>query len=185
MPEIRYYRDPLAPDQEVLTDHEWVDTDAYRQLVQRTVISCTDVVLTLVGDPNAIYLAKRCVFPQKGIWCFGGRLFFNDGTLPHSSARCLNTEAAVPINPDRFVWTKNPHLYSWVKTAQGDFGGKNLVLIFRLEVTPYELGQIARGLSPKEYDRVFGIQRFTRERLVDEKVHKAMHDAFNDIWGAA
>lgn len=179
---LRSYRDPLEPGRAVRTRNEWISATTYAEMVEKTPIPCTDAILTRKGDNGAIYLAKRIAFPMAGIWCLGGRIFFNDETLEDSVSRCVYLETGVKINPARFECIGHLHLYSWVKTAQGDFGGKNLATTFRLEITDAEMEKMASGLQPKEYDQQFGIQRFDRRRLIDENVHPAMLDLFNDMF---
>jgi hypothetical protein len=182
MSKSRSYRDPLTPGMAVRGRDTWLSDTTYLEMVQKVPIPCTDAILT-VADDRAIYLGKRVAFPMAGIWCLGGRIFFNDESLEDSISRCLQLETGVTINPGRFEDIGTSHLYSWVKVAQGDFGGKNLAITFKLEVSRKELQKMAAGLSPKEYDPTFGLQRFSRERLVDEVVHPAMIDLFDDIFG--
>lgn len=182
MKNLRSYRDPLAPGMVVRVRDEWISDTTYEEMVHKTPIPCTDAIL-IVPDDNAIYLGKRIAYPMAGIWCLGGRIFFNDETLEDSISRCTYLETGVKFNSARFESIGPPHLYSWVKTAQGEFGGKNLAITFTLKVSPKEIQEMAQGLQPKEYDRQFGLQRFSRERLVDEGVHPAMIDLFDDIFG--
>jgi ADP-ribose pyrophosphatase YjhB (NUDIX family) len=181
---LRSYRDPLAPGVAVRVRDEWISNGTYGEMVQKTPIPCTDVILT-TRDDAAIYLGRRVVFPMAGIWCLGGRIFFNDETFEDSVSRCLYLETGVRIIPARFENIGPAHLYSWAKTAQGEFGGKNLAIIFKLEVSPEEIKKMSQGLNPKEYDQKFGLQRFGRDRLMDEAVHPAMIDLFDDIFGKA
>jgi hypothetical protein len=180
MQKTRTYRDPLDPGQVVRQRNQWVSDQTYQEMVQKVTIPCTDTILTLSGE-KAIYLGKRTALPMAGIWCLGGRIWFNDESLEDSISRCLTLETGVTIAPARFEMLPTPHLYSWVKVQQGDFGGKNLALTFKLEITQEELEKMAKGLQPKEYDKDFGLQRFTRERLIDERVHPAMLDLFDEI----
>lgn len=178
----RYYNDPILPEEMVKVEDEWLGDETYKEMVQKSVILCTDVVLTMKNDV-AIYLGKRVALPMAGVWCIGGRVFFNDETLEDSIARCIYLETGAKVEAERFEYIGTPHLYSWIKVAQGDFGGKNLSLTFKLEVSNEEMKEMSRGLQPKEYDSAFGLQRYTRERLVNEKVHQAMVDVFDDIFG--
>jgi hypothetical protein len=182
MTALRAYRDPLVPDVDVTVRDQWISNAAYAEMVQKSIIACTDTVMVLAGDDKAIYLGERSTFPMKGVWCLGGRIFFNDSTFESSIARCVYLETGCRFDPARFKYVAT-HLYSWVKTAQGDFPGKNLAPLFKLEVTPEELQQMAHGLKSEEYNRSFGLQRFDRTILIDERVHPAMLDAFDDIFG--
>jgi hypothetical protein len=177
---VRMYHDPLDPKREVNVRDPWISKQAYDEVVQKMPISCTDSVFTVRND-NALYLAMRSAYPMKGVWCFGGRIFFNDRSIEESVARCVDLETGHRIPVERFDFVAI-HYYTWVKTAQGDFGGKNLAVTFRCEVTPAELDLMRAGLVASEYDRTFGIQRFDRKRLIDECVHPAMRDLYDDIF---
>jgi len=179
MKEIGSYRDPLSPVS-LTIDNQMVSDEAYKECVQKTVIACTDAVFIVHGEP-AIYLGKRAIFPMKGVWCFGGRILFNDQTPSDSVSRCIATETGLKINPGRFRLVMINH-YAWIKTAQGDFPGKNLALTYVCEVTKEELAKMPQGLSATEYDTEFGIQKFTRHRLVKERVHRAMLDVFDALF---
>ncbi len=178
---IRYYRDPLAPGKVAQTRDPFISSASYAEMVEKTPIPCTDAVLTLKGD-KALYLVERSVYPMKGVWCLGGRIWFNDHTLHDSIARCVEIETGQHFAPERFTLVSAPHLYSWVRTRQGEFPGKNLAVTFNLQVDDKELNSIAESLKPEEYNTEFGVQRFSRERLVDEKVHQAMLDVYDDIF---
>jgi len=177
---IRAYLDPELPV-EVKVRDEWVSDQTYKEVVQKTVISCTDAIVTVIGDYGAVYLTKRSVYPMKGLWCLGGRIFFNDKTLEESVARCIALETSLQFSQNRFRFICT-HLYSWNKTNQGDFPGRNLAPLYVLEVSKEELVLMSGGLKQTEYDIEFGFQRFSRERLIDERVHPAMLDAFDDIF---
>jgi hypothetical protein len=179
---MRYYSDPLDPGAPAPTENQFVSETAYAELVQKTVIACTDAIVTLSGD-RAVYLAKRSIYPMKGVWVLGGRIFFNDATLADSVARCIKRETSQEFAKKRFRQLPTPHLYSWIKTAQGEFPGRNLAITFHLDASEAELENIGSHLTGAEYEQGFGIQRYTRERLLDEKCHPALLDLHDDIFG--
>lgn len=178
---VRYYLDPLAPRRIPSIGDSFISGPSYTEMVRKSVIVCTDIVLTLVGD-KALYLAKRAVYPMKGIWVLGGRVWFNDESLEESVVRCVYDKTGQEFGASRFKLLKEPHMYSWIKTRQGDFPGKNLAFTFQLEATGEEIEKIAENLSASEYDRSFGIQCFSRERLVTENVHPMLLDLFDEIF---
>lgn len=180
MQKIRTYADPEAPEVTVRIKDQWISDSSYRETVQKMIIPCTDVILTRAGD-QALFLGKRSTYPMKGIWCLGGRIFFNDLTPEDSIARCLNLETGVSIPAKRFEYLCT-NFYSWTKVAQGDFFGKNMAATYHCVVTDEELHTMACGLVAAEYDKEFGLQRFDRARLVDERVHQAMLDIFDQLF---
>lgn len=181
MNKIIAYRDPLAPDVDVAIRDQWVSQASYLETAMKMVIPCTDAVVLLKGDHKALWLGKRTILPMRGIWCIGGRIFFNDRTLEESVARCVELETGLRLLPERFSYVC-ANFYSWIKVAQGDFPGKNIAAVYKCEVTEAELNQMSHGLSQTEYDRGFGLQRFDRARLVDESVHQAMVDIYDRIF---
>lgn len=178
---IKSYTDPLAPGVTPTARDSWISDTAYNETVRKMPIPCTDALITLAGDDQAVYLGKRSAFPMQGIWCLGGRIFFNDQSMEESIARCVEIETGCRFAPERFKYLRT-NMYSWVKTAQGDFPGKNLAPLYRLEVTTEEMQAMSAGLKPSEYDPTFGLQRFSRSRLLDERVHEAMLDAFDQLF---
>jgi len=175
------YQDPIAPDVDVRISNEWMSAETYCEVAQKMIIPCTDIVFYQRNN-QTIYLGKRLVFPMKGIWFFGGRMFFNDRTPEDSSSRCIETETGLRIDPERFVLIRT-NLYSWLKTAQSNAPGKNLVMTHGCEVTDEEIIKMLHGLSEKEYDLDFGIQRFDRSRLIDQNVHLAIVDIYDQLFG--
>ncbi len=179
MNKIRSYLDPLYPVN-VQTKNQHLSDSAYTEVVQKMIIPCTDVVF-YQKNPKAVYLAQRSIFPMKGVWCIGGRMWFNDKNGEESISRCVQIETGIKIVPDRFKLIAT-NLYSWSKVEQGDFPGRNLALTFSCELSPKEVELVSQGLSSKEYDKKFGLQAFDRARLEKENVHPAMLDAYKEIF---
>lgn len=173
---ISVFNDPDSPGAPVTIEDSWIDDNIYLQIVQKTIIVCTDTVFIVEGE-DAIYLAKRSVLPMKGIWCFGGRMLFNDPTPNDSVSRCVKRETGLLIDPKRFKQL-SVNLYSWNRILQGDFPGRNLGIMFSCKVSLEEIDQMAKGLSDKEYDISFGIQPYNRFRVVEEKLHRALDNAY-------
>ncbi len=178
--DIIVFDDPIMPGVEVKIENQWIEDSVYAQIVEKTIITCTDTVFVIPGD-TAIYLAKRSVLPMKGVWCFGGRMFFNDKTPQDSVSRCIKTETGLLIDPSRFVFVCM-NLYSWVVVAQGNFPGRNLGITHMCYVNYEEIKQMLQRLNSSEYDMAFGIQRFDRDRLIHENVHKALLRIFDEIF---
>lgn len=177
---IIVFDDPVMPGVEVKTENQWIEDSVYAQIVEKTIITCTDTVFVVPGD-RALYLAKRSALPMRGVWCFGGRMFFNDKTPQDSVSRCVKSETGLFIDPSRFMFVC-VNLYFWAVVAQGNFPGRNLGITHVCYVDNEEIDQMTMGLSEKEYDTQFGIQKFDRERLIHENVHRAMLRTFNEIF---
>ena len=181
--QVRSYRDPRAPEQVVQTKNPFLSDAVYAEVVQKMPIPCTDVAFTIAGD-RALYLAHRNIYPQPHIWVIGGRFFFNDETPAHAIARCVKREAGLDIALERFQFVFAAY-YSWTRVTQGEHGGKNLSLTFACEITPEEKERISSSLVASEYLPGFGLQRFDRKRLVDEKCHPVLLDLFDALYPAA
>ena len=163
---LRCYSDPLGGD-EFAAANPWIDDQLYTEIIRKLPIACSDAVLTLQGD-RACYLANRVVWPGRGIWCLGGRIWSTCKSPTDSVARCVLAETGVPIDPRRFSYVLVTS-YSWAHTAQGEFPGKTLAIIFQLEISTQELHLMSSGLSASEYEVSFGLQRFDRKRLLAEQ----------------
>jgi len=180
MNKIRTYNDPLSPDFQPRVSNGWISDEAYREMVQKMPITCTDVVFIVKND-KAIYVGKRIALPMSGIWIFGGRMNFNDNSFEESLSRIMEIEVSHAIDPKRFNYLCT-NLYSWVVVAQGNFPGKNVGITYSCEVTKEELEKMSKGLNPKEYDLEFGIQRFDRDRLINGRIHPALVDIYRDLF---
>jgi len=179
---IRTYLDPAAPNADFRISKQWIDDRTYATMVEKSVICCADAIITLRGDIGAVYLAQRCVYPMKGFWCLGGRVFFNDPTDEHTIARAVEKETGVQFERDRFRYLC-VNDYVWACTAQGEFPGRNRASLYQLDVYRDELDQMSAGLSSTEYDTRFGLQRFDMQRMQEEAVHPAMLHALSMIIG--
>ena len=179
---VKTYFDVLNRKKEARINNEdqFLSEQVYLEFVKKTVIACADVVFTIPGD-RAIYLAKRSALPMRGIWNFGGRIFFNDKTPEESVSRCILKETGFKIDPDRLHFLR-VNYYSWDIVKQGSFPGKNLSIVYRCDVSSEEIEKMSQGLIESEYDKAFGIQRFDYERLIHEDVHEAMLDLFNQVF---
>lgn len=180
MMKLRSYNDPLSPSVTPHIRDQWIGDDAFSEVVRKMPIPCVDTVF-IKPDDQAIYLGRRTALPMRGIWCFGGRIFFNDADMNSAISRIMEMETGLRISPERFEYLCT-HFYSWIIIAQGSFPGKNLAATYSCQVTEEELEQMQAGLKQTEYDREFGIQRFDRNRLVDEKVHPALIDMYMDLF---
>lgn len=161
------------------------DERIYREVVQKMPISCTDVVLLCRNErgrvARKIYLAKRAIYPMKGIWVVGGRMFFNDQSFEESAFRSIKRETALVIRPERLKPVATNY-YAWARTKQGDFPGKNVALTFLCVLTRGELEQATTSLDESEYDLAFGLQAYSRARLVEEGCHPMLIDLFDEIF---
>lgn len=179
MNKVKSYRD-IEQTEDVITANQWLSKETYDEVVQKMVITCTDVVFCVEGD-QAIYLGKRVALPMAGLWVFGGRMLFNDASPEEAIARCVKVETGILIDSERFQYVTT-NFYSWTKVAQGSFPGKSIGMTYQCVVTKEEINELAQGLSETEYDKEFGIQRFDRARLIEENAHPAMLDLYNQIF---
>jgi ADP-ribose pyrophosphatase YjhB (NUDIX family) len=183
---IRSYTiDPGFPDAPTTIEKPFLDGAIYLEMIRKTAIACADVVFVVRGAGGRIerklYLAKRNVFPMKGIWLIGGRIFFNDRTVTKSVQRSAKRETGIEFDSERFIPLAT-NLYTWGKVAQGDFPGKNLACTFLLVLRKDEVKTISNALIKEEYEAGFGLQGFTHARLVRENCHPMLLDLFDQIF---
>lgn len=177
MERIRSYEQSKA---EFKGKNPWIPEEDYQKILRAMIVPCVDIILHAGNEP-AIYLAKRIVLPMDSYWCLGGRMMFADASFEEAAARSLKREGGLEINPSRFKFLCN-HLYAWQALAQGNFTGRNIAIVFSLKVSLKELNQIKKSLDKDEFDTEFGIQKFTRKRLLEENAHKAMVDIFDQLF---
>jgi len=178
---IKTYTDPLDPTANTATDNQWLDEDVYRELVKKTVVTCADIIITLTGVSDRVYLARRAVYPMKGLWFLGGRVQFNSLDMPSAAADNLERETGYKISSDKFKFLV-VNDYKFIKAAQGDFPARSFAALFHLEVDAVELSQLSKGLVTSEYEPDFGLQPFEYDKLVQIKAHPAIIDAFRCIY---
>ena len=181
MKEIKTYTDPIDPIADVTTPDQWLSDEVYKEVVQKTVVTCSDAVVTCMNTPGCVYLAKRVAQPQKGLWYLGGRVQFNSATIADSIAINVKRETGMVFPSERFVFlTMND--YKFINSAQGNFPARSLSAVFVLELSKEELEQMSQSLLDTEYEPGFGLHPFNREQLVEADVHPAILDSFDLIW---
>ena len=182
-----YLNDPEAPDVEIVSrGSDYFGGFVYRYLLPRMVMPCVDIVPILRVDSGfdpAFWLAERAVYPQKGVWCLGGRLFFNDKTIEDAAVRVFRREVrfkkiTVELNPD-LLMPICVALCPWAKTKQGGFG-KSLSVMLGYAFSQEEIDEIGYSLNPREYKP--GLKRYNRIELIKNNVHPAMRDAHGDFF---
>lgn len=177
-----YPSDPAFPNARMTVENQYLSDAVYPEVAAKTAIACTDAVLVVKDAAGEVrpelFLGKRNIYPMKGIWVIGGRIFFNDLTPAHSVQRGVQRETGINFDLDRFLPLVT-NFYAWGKVAQGDFPGKNVALTYLLVISGSEAAQVSAALLKSEYEANFGLQGFTRERLVRENCHPmliGLHD---------
>ena len=180
-----YSYDPSFLGAQTTTDNQFVADATYGEMVRKTVIACADVVCVVKDTRGRVgrklYLARRNIYPMKGVWVIGGRIFFNDPTIVSSVLRSTKRETGVEFAVERFIPLAT-NLYTWGKVAQGDFPGKNLACTFLLVLSEAEAAAVSGALIKGEYEPGFGLQGFTRARLGREMCHPMLLDLYDQIF---
>lgn len=177
-----YLTDPEFPSQSTTASSTYLSDAIYGEVVQKMPIFCTDVVFTSTSlRTRELWLAKRAVYPMKGVWVIGGRMHFNDESPLASIRRCVKRETKMDISPNRFLPIALNH-YGWARTAQGEFPGKNVALTYRCDLSVDEIGRISSALIAAEYEPDFGLQPFSSTRLETEKCHPMLLSLYHAIF---
>lgn len=176
---LRTYDETGPNGERPVFEKVFFDNEIYTKIVAGLPIACVDVVPH--NGKDAIYLAKRSIYPQKDWWIFGGRLTTVDETLYSGMQRKFTLETGNEFEIARFQFL-DVNTYRWLRVAQGDFPGMNIAVTFAVEITHEERQSIENGLTPKEYEKDQGVQPFTVKRLVDENCHPALIDLHRSIF---
>lgn len=178
---IKTYDDPIRISEPLCIASQWLDENIYREVVKKTIVTCVDALITVSDQPGLVYLARRAVNPQQGLWYLGGRALFNSDSMPDALASNLKRETSMIFAPSRFKLIAVNDL-KFINAAQGDFPCRSLSLLYRLDVTEIECRQISSQLLSSEYESGFGLEPFDRSALVRLNVHPSIIDAFDSVW---
>ena len=178
---VTCYLDPLKPSATFQAESQWLSDEVYAEVVQKTVVTCADAVVTQRDLPGVVFLAKRVINPQQGLWVLGGRVMFNSDSIAHALALNIKRETGLVFSADRFKFLM-ANDYKFANAAQGNFPCRSLVLLHRLDVSKEERQAMSDHLIGSEYESGFGLQPFNRGDLVLNNVHPALVDAYDRIW---
>jgi ADP-ribose pyrophosphatase YjhB (NUDIX family) len=154
---------------------------AYAEALDNMIIVCSDVVI-VDGSRELFYLAKRAQKPMAGIWWIGGRRQKGE-TARESMVRAFRRETGLLLHPDRFEFVMMVE-YLWQDREQEpqECGSQNLAHQFMVELTAEERTRAVQGLERQEYDHVFGLQPYDRDRLISEAVHPVILDTYDKVF---
>ncbi len=160
----------------------YISEGAYGEVVDNMIIVCADVVI-VDRSREVLWLAKRSVRPMRGVWWIGGRR--NKGEFPvEAMMRNFRRETCLDLPEGRFFPFPSMMEYLWQDREQApqDKGSHNLCNLFMVKLWPAELSLVAGGLTNREYDSEFGLQSFSRGRLVRDGVHPVILEAYDIIF---
>ncbi|MBI4437755.1 hypothetical protein HY631_02285 [Candidatus Uhrbacteria bacterium] len=156
----------------------------FASTIDHLIVVCTDAVI-INRVRRTLYLCRRCVRPMRGLWVIGGRRRKGETPLAAMSAR-FQRETGLVLPQERFVFLMVTE-YLWQDREQepADRGMHYLGHQFVVELTNRELLYATLHLEPTEFDRAYGIQEFTRDRLVCEDVHPVLLEIYDSIFSDA
>lgn len=162
--------------------HVRVPDAVYGCMLDNMILVTVDVLL-INWQRRTCWLAKRKIYPMRGIWQFGGRRNWGETPL-EAIRRCFKREAGLDLLLGRFLFLAHVE-YLWREREQPpqDRGVHCSADQFALAVTDEEVALVRTGLEKGEYDREFGLREYTREQMVAEGLHQALIDAFDLVFG--
>lgn len=162
-------------------ERKFLSPEAYAEAIAAFVIDCTDAVIVDRAE-RTVYLAKRAVKPMRGIWRIGGRRLAGE-SIEDSVRRCFKRETGLDLPADRFIYVAGQD-FVWKDREQEPqhVGSHNFVHTFAVELTVEERNLAAASLERQEYERGFGLRRFTREDLVAANIHPSLIDFYDFIF---
>lgn len=171
----RYKEDPTHT-----MPRQFLSDEVYAQAIATLVFCTTDAVI-VDRMKKTIWLAKRRAKPMQGWWWIGGRILAGE---PEEVAivRNFKRETGLDLPAERFQFVLLQR-YQWKDRAQEPqkIGSDCLSYVHVVDLSRNELAQVSRQLDEKEYLDV-GLTEFTREQLVEEDVHEAIIDLYDEIF---
>jgi len=160
----------------------FIPDEAYPVVVDHTIIPFTDV-LVVDYKSRTCYLAMRAIKPMKGIWEIGGGR--RKGEKPvEAMRRNFKRETGLDLPEERFQFVFHAdHVWQDREEEPQDKGKHYAGHHFVVELSSEELAAARASMEKREYDREFGLQEYTRERMVAENVHPALLHLFDMVMG--
>lgn len=161
-----------------------VSDEAYAELATKTVIACVDTVF-YNREARVIYLARRNVYPMKGLWILGGRLLPSDSSPIEGMRRLLANECGFTPRITELTYLTTS-FYRWDRISQAEVPGANLAVTFGCDVTSGKAVEIGSRLIRSEYESGYGLEPFTADKLVkgikDKEIHPVLFDLYRRIF---
>lgn len=176
---VRLYKE----DHDVKFDRVFLEEETYAKAIESLVLLCAD---TLIVNKNKrlVYLAHRKHKPQQGWWFLGGRIFTGE-TEQSSAARCVERETVKSFPPEMFELVSiNRYFFKDREQEPKNTPSDSLSFTFILNIEDAATIQdMARHLNKDEYNVDLGIVAFDKEKLSSEKVHTAIIDIYDMLFG--
>lgn len=161
----------------------WDDV-SYSHALDMFVIVCVDALL-VNRERKTIYLARRRAKPMQGWWILGGRMRAGEQERDAMRRKFLQ-ETSVDIEPLRFEFVYM-NRYHWKDRQQEpqDRGMDSLAYTFAVELTEEELQKVSENLERREYETGSSLREFNRTELVQEHIHDAIIDLYDQVFKSA
>lgn len=159
----------------------FMEEEVFSAAVDHMIIACTDVVV-INRERRTLFLCRRAVRPMKGLWVIGGRRRKGETPL-EGIRRCFKRETGLDLPEGRFDFVLvTEHLWQDREQEPRDHGLHYLGHQFSIELTQEEFAHARDHLDSVEFDAEFGLQEFTRERLIQERAHPVLLLIYNVIF---
>ncbi|MSU74705.1 NUDIX domain-containing protein [Candidatus Kaiserbacteria bacterium] len=170
-------------DPHFVKPRKFLPDDRYAEAMEALVIVCADVMF-INRDRRTVLLVWRRAKPLPGWWFIGGRIYAGEEER-HGAGRVMERETKLSVAPERLAFL-NMHRYICAEREQNPqhVGSDTLAYMFAVELTDEERSVTARHLDQNEYDGSKGLREFSRRDLVEEKVHPAVVDAYDRLFGS-
>ena len=167
------------PGHQILSGH--MSDDAYKEALDSMVVVCVDAVL-IDEEKQIFYLPRRKQKPMDSWWVIGGRL--PAGVFPEvGMQKKFKAETGLQIEKDRFNFVcMNRYLFKDRQQEPQNHGADSLSYTYYLVPTQQELEAISSSLEENEYDTEQKLKSFSRQELVEEKVHPMLIDLWDKIF---
>lgn len=168
-------------DSEHKIPRKFLSDEAYADAIAALIVVCTDAAI-ISKKRKTIFLAKRSTKPMSGWWFIGGRRIVGE-TADESIRRCFARETSLDLPETRFQFVAiNDYVWKEREQKPQDAETHTLGYTFLVELSDEEVKKTSSALDLKEYERGFGLQEFDRQKLIDEGVHQAVIDIYDEIF---
>lgn len=154
--------------------------EAYEEALSSLIIVCADALI-VDRAARTVYLATRRALPLPGPWLIGGRI--SAGDLPEDGiAHLMKRETGLSVESARFTFL-SMHRYLFTKRQQvpQEKGSDTLAYTYAVELSAEERASVV--LDPEEYDASKGLRAYDRALLIEEGVHQAVVDLYDEVFG--
>lgn len=171
-----------SEDPSFVMPRKFLPEDRYAEAMEALIVVCADAIF-INRERKSVFLAWRRAKPLPGWWFIGGRINAGEREID-GIVRLVSRETTLVFLPERFSFLRmNRYICSEREQEPQQAGSDTLSYMFAIELTHVEYSSVAVNLEQNEYDRERGLREFKRSDLIEEGVHPAILDIYDQLFG--